>query len=121
MIIESEEVLVKNGTSILTILLKDENDVAVVPVSDSVKWNLINRPKYGETPTVINNRSNVAIASASTLNITLSGSDLSFLTTELSNKQVRRILIISYLYNSANGNNLSDKVQYEFKIENTYV
>jgi hypothetical protein len=63
----------------------------------------------------------VAIASASTIYITLEGDDLALQSSESALEHVSRVLTVQYQYDSAyGGDNLDDKVEYIFQIRNMY-
>lgn len=93
----------EESTFIVTAAFKDENGVAVVPNAGTVTWTLIDT----STGDIINNRENVAITSASTINIVLSGSDLSLVSQ--SNSEEERRLTIQAEYDSVLANDLPIK------------
>lgn len=116
----SDKVLSEKGVGIVQVVFKDEDDVAVTPNVSTIKWTLTNRPVHGESPTVINSRTQVAIASLSTINIVLKGDDLAMLSGEVDDAFVERVLLVEYQYDSSVQNNLDDKAQHIFRIENLH-
>ncbi|MCP4475402.1 MAG: hypothetical protein GY821_12720 [Gammaproteobacteria bacterium] len=104
------------------VVFTDDDGIAVVPNTGTIQWTLTNRPTNREvTPTVINSREQVDIASASTIYILLEGDDLAIQTGEENEASVERVLTVEFQYNSTNlGNNVDDKAQYIFKVENMY-
>lgn len=120
MIINSGQVFIRNSIAVIQIFFHDENGVVVIPLEDSVKWDLTTKTDFDITPEVINDRKDVAADSASGLRVVLTGNDLDFLQQEYRDKRVNRVLTISYLYDSNNGSDLPGIIQYEFEIENVY-
>ncbi len=116
----SSTVLEEKGSGIIQCVFTDEDGNSVTPNADTIKWTLTNRPVHGTTPTIINSREQVAITSASTINIVLEGADLAMLAGEASDAFVERVLLIEYQYNSTVQNNLDDKAQHIFRIENLH-
>lgn len=108
----------EEGTLCVTVVFTDEDGDSVTPNTDTIKWTLTNKPAFGTTPTVINSREQEDIESSSTINIVLSGDDLSLLSAESGNAFVERIVTIEYEYDSSLGSDLKGKAQYVFRIEN---
>lgn len=115
------EVFPEKGVRIVQVVFKDEDGNVVVPNPNTIKWTLTDRPtKRGEVTSVINSRELVAIASASTVNIVLEGSDLALQSSESALEHVSRVLTVQYQYDSSLANNLDDKAEYIFQIRNMY-
>ena len=95
---------IEQSTFAVEISFTDEEGAALIPNS-GLTWTLTD--KEG---TVINARQDVAITSASTVTVVLSGGDLN---TDDGNY---RVLTIEGTYNSSLGNNLPLKDQAEFYI-----
>ncbi len=108
----------EEGVRGVQVVFKDEDDAAVTPNADTIKWTLTDNPPIGTTATIINSREQVAITSASTITIVLEGDDLAFQASEASQHYAERVLLVEYQYDGTIGNNLDDKAQYQFKIEN---
>ena len=103
----------EKGTYIISVAFTDENDTPVTPNAGKTKWTLTDR--YGNP---INARKSVAIVSASTIYIVLTGNDLQILSSERENtKAIRRVTVYTE-YNSANGNDMPLYDSCEFKIKN---
>lgn len=116
----ADETFPEKGTRGIVVSFFDEDDNPVTPNSGTIKWSLIKKPVHGETPVVVNDRENVVVTSASSVTIVLSGDDLQILPEEKNQELAERVLCIEWEYNSTLGNNLPEKAQYEFKIENLY-
>lgn len=100
----------------ITIAFQDLSGNAVIPDTDTIKWTLTNNPNASIAATVINNRQNVAVTSAASINITLSGADLALLTGE--EGQALRIITITYTFDDPTfGNNLPGCIEYPFTIK----
>jgi len=98
----------EEGTAVITASFTDHNDDAVSPNAGTLTWTLTDT-----NGTVINSRSDVAITSAASATIVLSGDDLAITRTT----GAKRIITLEGLYNSTVGNNLPIKVQGIFNIE----
>ena len=98
----------EEGTAVITVAFTDHDGDAVSPNAGTLTWTLTDG-----RGTVINNRSAVAITSAASVTIVLSGNDLSVTTAT----GAKRIITVEGLYNSTDGNNLPIKVQGFFTIE----
>jgi len=118
--------LPEQGVRTPRVAFADENGNPVTP--NSVSWSLYNRPKDPtESPSVVNSRSSVDATDdveensdgTVTLDITLEGNDLAFLSGE-TGTTADRALVVDYQYNSDIGSNLDDCVQYFFSIERVY-
>jgi len=118
----SSELFPEEGVRGIKCEFKDDDGVAVIPNADTIKWTLTDRVhERDETQTVINSREDVAVTSAATIYITLKGDDLALQASEVACAQVDRVLTIKWQYNSTNlGNNIEDKAQFIFSIENLY-
>ena len=113
----ADEVFPEEGTRVISCSFTDEDGNAVTP--DSIAWTLTKRKKYqGDTASIINSREGVSETPASTIYIVLTGDDLALLTAEAEEAFVERVLSVSYVYDSTYGNNLTNKAQYVFRIEN---
>ena len=119
---ESEGTFPEKGIRGIKVVFTDDDGNAVVPNTDTIKWTLTDRPaNQSTTTTIINSREQIDIASASTIYIVLEGDDLALQSGELSEGTVERVLTVEYQYDSTNlGNNVDDKAQYVFRIENMY-
>ena len=119
---ESEGTFPEKGIRGIKVVFTDDDGNAVVPNTGTIKWTLTDRPaNQSTTTTIINSREQIDIASASTIYIVLEGDDLALQSGELSEGTVERVLTVEYQYDSANlGNNVDDKAQYVFQIENMY-
>jgi hypothetical protein len=114
----STTILPEKGVGIIQVVFKDEDDTLVVPNASTIKWTLTDNPLAGNTATVINSRQLVDITSASTINIVLEGDDLALQAAEVNELFVERVLSIQWQYDSTVANNLDDKAEHIFKIEN---
>ncbi len=96
----------EESTYVITASFTDEDGAAVVPNTATVTWTLTDLDG-----TVINLRSAVAVSSASTITIVLSGDDLSLLVSDDSG--VRKVLVQAQ-YDSSIGSDLplNDEVQF---------
>lgn len=102
------EVANENSTFHMNVAFKDEAGAAVVP--DSINWKLTNA-----AGTVINSRSSVAVAvPSSTIKITLYSADLAVTESE---PTVTRIVTISAVYDSTEGDNLPLKEEVRFTVK----
>lgn len=99
----------EKSTYIITASFYDESETLVTPNS-GLTWKLTD-----ENGTVINSRSSVALTSASTVNIVLSGDDLALGNAARSGK---RYVTITGTYDSSLGSGLYIKEQVEFEIDN---
>lgn len=108
----------EEGTVGIEISFYDEDDVALTPNADTIKYTLTDRPAITETPNIINSIEQSAISSASTITIVLSGDDLALQASETNNEYAKRALTIEYEYDSDLGSDLPGKAQYYFKIKN---
>lgn len=99
---------VEESTYMVMAAFTDENAAAVAPNAGTLTWTLTDR-----LGNVMNLRSAVAITSAATVTVVLSGDDLAIGTYGPS-----RVITFQGLYNSSLGNNLPIKAQGEFEIEN---
>lgn len=95
----------EEGTYIIEVGFTDEEGDSVVP-DNGLTWTLTD-----VDGNVINSRSNVAIASAATINIVLSGNDLA-----ISNNGRKRVVTIQGAYDSDLGSNLPLKAEVRFTI-----
>lgn len=99
----------ERGSYLITVTFKDHNNVSVTP-NAGLTWTLTDA-----NGTVVNSRSAVAVSSAATVKILLTGLDLAvgdgLLGTE-------RHLLLEGTYNSDEGNNLPLKEQINFTINN---
>ncbi len=116
----SSTTLEEEGSGIIQCVFTDEDGNAVTPNAGTVTWTLTNRPVHGTTPTIINSREQVAITSASTINIPLSGNDLAMLAGEVSDAFAERVLLVEYVYDSTVATDLPDKAQHVFKVNNLH-
>jgi len=98
----------EEGTAVVTVAFTDHDGIAVSPNASTLTWTLTDT-----NGTVINLRTNVAITSASSVTIVLSGDDLAITRTT----GAKRVITLEGLYNSTDGNNLPIKVQGIFNIE----
>ena len=114
----SATILPEKGVGIIQVVFKDEDDNLVVPNASTIKWTLTDNPLAGETAVVINSKELVDITSASTINIVLEGDDLALQSGETTEIFVERVLSIQWQYDSTVQNNLDDKAEHIFKIEN---
>lgn len=101
-------VATEKSTYIVTAAFEDENDAPVVPNTGTVKWSL-----YTQEWSIVNGREQVAIPSATTIAIVLSGADLDV--TPPMNKE--RVVLVECTYNSTAGNNLPLRETATFEIE----
>jgi hypothetical protein len=98
----------EEGTAVVTVAFTDHDGVAVSPNAGTLTWTLTDG-----RGTVINLRTDVAITSAASVTIVLSGDDLAITTPT----GAKRIITVEGLYNSTDGNNLPIKVQGVFTIQ----
>jgi hypothetical protein len=111
-------ILGEEGAGIIQVEFKDEDGVAVVPNTATVKWTLTNKPLPGVLATIINSREQIAITEASTINIVLEGDDLALIAGETSELFAERTILVEYQYDSSVQVDIDDKAQHFFKIEN---
>lgn len=118
--VDYTEIFPERGTRGVEVTFYDSDDNEVVP--NSANWSLTTAPSYRDQGVVVNNRDSVNISGlSSTITIILSGADLQILNDETEYKYVRRALLVEYNYDDPNlGNNVSDKLQYIFRLENLY-
>ena len=91
----------------------DEDGDAVTPNEDTVKWTLTD-----DDGTVINDREQEAVASDSTVVITLSGDDLALYETEQESVTVYRYFLVEYEFDSDLGTDLPGKDECRFTVRN---
>jgi hypothetical protein len=106
------KVALEESSFTLSVSFTDDDGNAVTP-NAGLNWTLTDRT--GKT--VINSRETVIITPASTVYITLSGKDLSLLSTEKA-KHLSRILTIQGTYDSSLGVGLSIVDECHFTVEN---
>jgi hypothetical protein len=102
----------EEGTYVVTAAFTDEDGGSVVP--NNINWWL-----YDSSNSIVNGRSNVAVAvPAASINIVLQGDDLAII-----GKDNRRVLRVEYDYDSTYGSGLPGKKEVEFDITDleTYV
>ena len=116
----STKILSEKGAGFIQVDFTDEAGVVVIPNAGTIKWTLTNKPLRGIVPTIINTKEQVAITSASTVNVPLEGNDLAFTSSEAGEPFVDRVLAVEYQYNSTLGNNIDANAQHVFQIENLY-
>jgi hypothetical protein len=97
----------EEGTAVITASFTDETGDAVAPNAGTLTWTLTTR-----LGAVVNNRSAVAITSAASVTVVLTGDDL-----DITTYGVGRVITFQGLYNSSLGNNLPIKLQGFFIIE----
>lgn len=105
----------RGGTRTVQISFTDESGAVLVPNASTIKWTLTNKVSFSDTPTIINLREKVDIASSSTIYITLVPADLEFLDDE--EGIAFRVITVEYEYDGVYGNDLKDKFQYIFALE----
>lgn len=111
----------EKGTRIVSVAFTDDDGDPVIPNAGTIKWTLTNKPVNKSTATtIINGREQVNISSDFTVKIVLKGNDLALQSGEKSNALVYRVLTVEYQYNSTVQNNLDDKAQFIFPVENMY-
>lgn len=96
----------EEGTAKVTVSFVDENDDAVAPNAGTLTWTLTDRRGR-----IINEREDVAITSAASVVVVLSGDDLA-----IGEYGTNRVITFEGLYNSDIGNNLPIKVRGYFSI-----
>lgn len=96
----------EEGTAIVTASFTDENGAAEIPNAGTLTWTLTDR--HGR---VINDREDVAIASAASVVVILTGDDLA-----IGEYGLNRVITFEGLYNSTLGNNLPIKIRGHFSI-----
>jgi hypothetical protein len=104
------EVAKEQGTYIVTGTFKDEDGAAVTP--DSITWTLTD-----SSGTVINSRQDVSETPAASVEIVLSGDDLSILSGETASKVSRHVTFEAVVDTDA-GSNLPVKDEAVFPLEN---
>lgn len=100
---------VEESTFVIGASFTDDGGAAVVPDS-GLTWSLYK--KVSGAVTVVNGRQNVAIASAATVTIVLSGDDLAI----VDGQSTTRYLTIEGTYDSDAGSNLPIKDELTFSI-----
>jgi hypothetical protein len=100
---------IEQSTYAIAASFTDDAGLTVAP-NAGLTWSLYK--KVGGVATVVNSRLNVAIASASTVTILLSGADLAIVPGE----SKTRFVIVQGTYNSTLGTNLPMKQQISFGI-----
>jgi len=112
----------EKGTYAITgIQFLDEDDEIVTPIATTVKWCLTTKAGV-----VINNKQNITIISAASMNIVLSGDDLAvsgapdktFIANGVETKQYQRHVAIQGAINSTLGEALPVTKEFIFFIEN---
>jgi len=99
---------IEESTYVIDLAFKDEDDAEVIPLSAT--WTLTNT-----SGTIVNSRLNVVISPmAATATIVLSGDDLALASADVET----RVLLVESTYNSNLGNNLPNKEECRFEIEN---
>lgn len=101
---------IEKSTYVITCAFKNEDNEAVIPNS-GLTWTLTDL-----NGVVINSRENVAISSASTVYIVLSGNDLQIINSAKSSED--RLITVEGTYNSDLGTNLPIKQVVRFTITN---
>jgi hypothetical protein len=102
---------VEKSTFVVTAAFADEDGAAVTP--SSITWRL-----ESDSGATINSRSAVVVTSpAASINIVLSGDDLSLINQE-NDSEIRRLIIIAF-YTSSLGAGLPLSDSYEFRVLNT--
>jgi hypothetical protein len=102
-----DELADERGTYAVRITFADEDGAAVVPNS-GLTWTLTDA-----LGTVVNSRTGVALTSASTVTVVLSGADLAL---NSSYEGRRRVLLVQGTYSGDLGSNLPIKQEFEFSI-----
>lgn len=102
---------VEQSTYAIVASFTDDLGVAVAP-NAGLTWSLYKKVAGGMT--VVNSRLNVAIASASTITIVLSGNDLALVAGE----SKTRFMLLQGTYNSSLGANLPLKEEITFPVIN---
>lgn len=116
-VVTAAETLPRKGTRGIEVTFKD-GDLEVIP--SSIKYTLTNRPPFGVDATVINLIERVSVTPSTTVVFVLSGDDLDFLASEEGQKYAHRALLVEWVYNSVKlGNNIPDRLQYNFDVEDT--
>lgn len=101
----------EKGTLIISCAFTDEDGDSVIPTS--IVWSLVD--KYG---TIINSREQVSVSvPAASIDIVLSGLDLTFRTND-SGQYIDRYIVVEAIYDSSAGTDLPLKDQGYFQIEN---
>lgn len=110
--IEITEAANEKSTKSFTVVCTDEDGTAVTPTA--LLWTLVD-----VNQTLINSREQEVHASLSTsMTITLTGDDLQILSTETTRKKVKRYLVLEATYDSSLGNDMANKEEVEFFINN---
>lgn len=99
---------IEESTYVVTAVLTDENGDTVVPTA--LTWSL-----YDEKGRVVNEREGVILTPASTVQIVVSGSDLSL----SGDNDETRFLLLEGTYNSDLGGGLPIRAQAEFPVNHT--
>ena len=96
-----DDELNEESVGFVTVAFTTRKGVAVIP--DSIAWTLSTK----DGATIINEREQVAVAvPAASVEITISGDDLSLFATEQTFRDVRRLLTIEAVYDSDLGDDL---------------
>lgn len=103
---------IEKSSYVITAVFRDEDRDLVVP--DSITWTITDK-----NGTVINNREDEAVSvPASSVDIVLSGDDLSLLSGESSAVKAERRFTIEAVYNSDLANNLPLRDSVKFYVRN---
>lgn len=97
----------EKGTFVIPVTFTDEAGAALTP--DSITWTL----SYSNGG-IVNSRTGVSIAAASSINIVLSGDDLAV----IGNDDLTRKILVYIVYDSSYGNNLPQYNEETFTISN---
>jgi len=97
----------EESTFIITVSFLDEDNSSVTPTA--ITWTLTD--KDGN---IINSREDVSISTGTSVDVVLTGDDLSLQSTE--SKKAKRVLTISATYNSDAGTGLSLKDEVTFYV-----
>lgn len=95
----------EKGTAKVTVTFTDEAAASVTP--SAITWTLTDT-----NGNVINSRQDVSVTPGASVSFALSGNDLA-----VSGNDVRRVLLIEWVYTSSLGSNLPGKAQAFFSIE----
>ena len=96
----------EKGTAVLGVAFTDEDDSAVTP--SAITWTLTDI-----NGTIINSRDAVSITPATSIDIVMSGDDLSL----SEGIGVIRVVTVEYTYSSSYGTGLPEKDQAKFSIK----
>jgi hypothetical protein len=100
---------IEKGSLVISGAFIDENSAAVIP--KTIVWTLID----ADTKMVINEREQVEITPAATINILLQGNDLAILHGK--GKELREV-IVEWTYDGALGNDIPQKDRVRFYVLN---